>query len=390
MNRKRVLSMVLAMLLLAGLILPAGAAEVPKVTLSGSEMSEDGTIALTASIEGNPGMAICQLYFYFDTDVFEVKSLRPVDAFSENGGMMTNSIAVADERGRYDGKPGKDGMLALWYSSNGTNVEENGRMAVLRLQLKEDVQPGSYEIGLDYSRGNTFNQNQQAITLRTQGVTYTIPGAESDTPAGGTAGESTQKPTQKPSFSEMEEEKPVFDDVAGNWAEEYILEANARGIVLGDKGHYYPNDNMSRAEFMMILWRVMGSPAPKGKASFGDLPMEWYQAPIAWAEENGVTNGTTPTTFGPEENVTREQMMTILHRVAGKPMGMEMLFASAYEQQFTDSASLSAYAKNAVHWAVYNEILCGEQTVELGQVLAPRAAATRSQIAVSIIRYLDR
>ena len=118
--------------------------------------------------------------------------------------------------------------------------------------------------------------------------------------------------------------------------------------------------------------------------------MQKREQPIAWAEENGVTNGTTPTTFGPEENVTREQMMTILHRVAGKPMGMEMLFASKYEQQFTDSASLSAYAKNAVHWAVYNEILCGEQTVELGQVLAPRAAATRSQIAVSIIRYLDR
>ena len=73
MNKRRIISILLLALLLMGLITPVGAAGTPKVTLSGSEVAEDGTITLTATIEGNPGMSACQLYFYYDTDVFETE-----------------------------------------------------------------------------------------------------------------------------------------------------------------------------------------------------------------------------------------------------------------------------------------------------------------------------
>ena len=137
-----------------------------------------------------------------------------------------------------------------------------------------------------------------------------------------------------------------------------------------------------------MLW---AAPPPQGKASFTDLPQAWYREPIAWAEENKITNGTSPTTFDPEGLVTREQMMTILHRLTGSPMGGELMLTSVYDQLLTDSASISAYAKNAVYWSIYNGILCGEQSTELeNNTVAPRAAATRAQIAVSIIRYLDK
>lgn|GEM_PF-1393739 len=392
MNKRRIVSILLSALLLMGLITPVGAASTPKVTLSGSEVAEDGTITLTASIEGNPGMSACQLYFYYDTDVFEAEELYSTGTFARLGGMLTNSIAIADDRGVYDGKAGQDGMLALWYNNRGSNTSADGEFAVLVLKLKEDAKPGNYDIGLGYSRTNTINESGDHIALTTRGVTYTVVGEETTVPeSGSTAGGGTQKPSEtlKPGFAEMEEEKPIFDDVAGNWAEDYILEAAERGIVKGDKGHYYPNDNMTRAEFMMILWRVMGSPTPSKAASFTDLTQAWYLEPIAWAEENGITNGTSPTTFDPQGNVTREQMMTILYRLAGSPTGMEIMWTSAYDSMLQDSASISSWAKNAVYWSIYNDILCGEQSVKLGSSAVPGAAATRSQIAVSIIRYLD-
>lgn len=382
MKGKKIVSMVLAVCLLMGMVPFAQAANAPKVMLKGGELSSDGTVTLTASIEGNPGISAYKFFFYYDTSVFEVKSLKPSGNFDEDGGMLTNNLAAASGKSNYDGQPGKDGMLALWYNNVGMNTDGDGDMAVLKLKLKDGIQPGSYEIDLDYSKLNTINEKGKTVMLNTVGTTVTVEGK------GG-----TQKPAEptKPVIPDAGEDEAVFDDIAGNWAEDYILKAAERGLVNGKKpGIFDPDANMTRAEFMTILWRAVGSPAPKGKATFADLPMEWYQAPIAWAEENQITNGTSPTTFDPNGNVTREQMMTILHRMAGKPMGMESLFTATYDRYFTDSASLSDWAKNAVYWSVFHEILCGEQSVQLGKVLAPRTAATRSQIAVSIIRYLDR
>lgn len=381
MKQKRVCSFLLAMCMLMSMILPAGAAGAPTVTLTGgSSVAADGTVTLTANISGNSGLSIYQLYFYYDTDVFEVKSLKASGNFGEEGSMLTNSIAVAAGKGRYDGQAGKDGILGLWYCATGEEIDANGEMAILKLKLKDGAADGNYTIGLDYSKANTINEEGVKVVLKTTGTTVKV----------GNGG--TQKPADpKPVTPEQGEDEVIFTDIAGNWAEDYILEAGKRGLVNGKSaGIFDPNANMTRAEFMTILWRAVGSPAPKGKASFRDLPMAWYQEPIAWAEENQITNGTSPTTFDPNGNVTREQMMTILHRMVGKPIGMETIFAGVYDHQLQDSASVSSWAKDAIYWSIFQEILCGEQSVELGSRIAPQAAATRSQIAVSIIRYLDK
>lgn len=374
----------LVVLMLAGMILPVQAAAAPAVTLTSGEAKSGESILLTVSIEDNPGLATYQLYFYYDTSVFELEKLSAAGSFNQSGGILTNSIAVADARGRYDGQSGKDGTLGLWYNSLGINESGSGEMAKIRLRVKDGAAAGDYTIGLDYSRANTINRDGSSVALRTSGGTVTVLSNGTSSGAGQSQGSTTVQPSE-------DEEKSLFRDVAGNWAEEYILKAGERGLVNGkSEGIFDPNANMTRAEFMTILWRAVGSPAPRGKASFSDLPMAWYQEPIAWAEENNITNGTSPTTFDPNGNVTREQMMTILHRMAGKPIGMESMFTAVYDQQLADSASISSWAKDAVYWSIFHEILCGEQSVKLGNTVAPKAAATRSQIAVSIIRYLDR
>ncbi len=185
-------------------------------------------------------------------------------------------------------------------------------------------------------------------------------------------------------------EEIVFQDVAGHWAETFIQQSADRKLVQGYNGLYRPDDSMSRAELVTILWRAMGEPEPAKAASFTDLTQDWYRKPVAWAEENSVVNGVGDGKFDPNGHVTREQLAVILHRLAGMPVGEGVLFSSLYDWQYPDSDQISSYAKNAVYWSIYETIYCGEATAYVGETLAPKADATRGQIAVMMIRYLDR
>lgn len=182
----------------------------------------------------------------------------------------------------------------------------------------------------------------------------------------------------------------TFQDVTGHWAEEYILQAGDRSLVQGYNGLYRPDDSMTRAELVTILWRAEGEPEPKDPASFTDLTQDWYKKAVAWAEEKEVVNGVAPGKFDPNGKVTREQLATILHRLSGGASGFEMLFSSEYDKYLTDEEKISSYAKTAIYWCIFNEVYCGEASTEVGDTVAPKADATRGQIAVMIIRYLDR
>ena len=184
----------------------------------------------------------------------------------------------------------------------------------------------------------------------------------------------------------------AFKDVSGHWAEEYILQAGERSLVQGYNGLYRPDDTMTRAELVTVLWRASGEPEPKGTASFTDLTQDWYKKAVAWAEENAVVNGVAPGKFNPDGNVTREQVAAILFRLSGSTSGMELMFTSIYDTELKDAKEISNYAKAAVYWCIFNSVYCGEASDNVNDtlVVAPKADATRGQIAVMIIRYLDR
>lgn len=185
-------------------------------------------------------------------------------------------------------------------------------------------------------------------------------------------------------------ETVVFTDVSGHWAESYIEEAAQRQLAKGYNGLYRPDDSMTRAEMVTMLWRAMGEPKPTKAASFTDLTQDWYKDAVAWAEEQKVVNGIGNGKFGPDGNVTREQLAAILHRLAGGASGMEILFTASYDAFFKDSGKISDYAKSAVYWCYFNSVYCGEASVEVGTNLAPKADATRGQIAVMLCCYLGR
>ena len=371
------------------------AAASPTVSLTSGSVQAGGDVTLTLNVEGNPGMAACLIYFYYDTSVFTVDPARDIaaqGAFRSSGGLIGNSIALARENGRYAGDTGKDGALALWYNGSGLNTDGDGTMMTITLHANDTAAGGVYEIGVGYSADDVCSESGKLVALRTSGGSVTVSNPDGTTPVQpeqpaqpeqGTGGISTG------TIEQPETEGVQFSDVAGNWAEAYIEQAAARGLIVGYNGLYRPNDQMSRAEFVTILWSAAGSPAPKAPATFTDLTQAWYQNPIAWAQENNVVSGVGGGKFDPNGTVTREQIAAILHRMAGSPTGMELMFSSMYDAQYGDSGAIGSWAKPALYWSIFNEIYCGEQTVAVGQTLAPKAAASRAQIAVMMVRYLD-
>lgn len=372
-----------AVLLLGALAVGSFAANTPEVTVSSGSVKAGETVDLTVTMSGNPGMAAFMLYIYYDTDTFAVDPSRDISAGSDFAGgiLLGNDLETARRNSDEPvGDSSKDGVLALWCNSTGTNTTKNGSMLKIRLQAKDTAANGSYTISLGYDADNTINEDGGKVALQVSGGTVTVTGGAADKP---------EDPAGAVDSTGGGGGVVDFSDIAGSWAEDYIVEANARGLVYGYNGVYRPNDTMTRAEFVTILYRACGSPKPAKAASFTDLTQTWYRDPIAWAEENQVVNGVGNGKFDPSGPVTREQLVTILFRLSGGQSGMESMFTSAYDGAYTDAGQISAYAKPAVYWSIYHEILCGQQSLTVPETLAPRAAATRAQIAVMIVRYLD-
>lgn len=375
-RKKNILAVFLALAMTIGAFsLPIHATQTPSLTISSAEVKAGGDVTLTVSIQDNPGIAAAMIYVYYDTESFEVAlddGVATQGQFKSSGGLLVNSISVARQNGRYNGVAGKDGILALWYSGKGTNVNGDGAFLTITLHAKSGAANGAHTIQLGYSPDDSCNEKGEAVVLSAGSATVTVTGGDD------------QKQPQTPT------DTPDFSDIAGNWAEEAIEDAAELGLVKGHLGNYRPDDTMTRAEFVTILWRACGEPAPAGKASFADLTQSWYLDAVAWAEQSGVVNGIGNGRFDPDGNVTREQLVTILHRLAGEPLGMELMLYSVYDSQYSDSNRIGTWAKSALYWAIYEGVYCGENSEEIGTALAPKAAATRAQIAVMMTRYLEK
>jgi len=387
-----VTSALLSLLLLLSLcVSPASATEQATVSISSGQVKAGESVTLTLSIADNPGLATCLLYVYYDTSVFTVdpdEDIVSTGRFKSSGAVVANSIAGAKLSGRYYGDIGKNGAVVLWYSGSGQNVSANGDMITITLKAAATAPAGSYTVSIGYSATDTRNADGKQVSLQTTSATVTVSRSDSGSTDTGTG---TGTVPQQPLLPEIPATLPTFYDISGHWAEAYIWNAAAKGLVVGHAGYYRPDDTMTRAECVTILWRASGEPAAKKASSFTDLEKNqtWYHDAVAWAEENGVINGVAPGKFDPNGTVTREQLMTILHRRAGTPVGMELMMASFYNEQFKDSGKISSWAKNAVYWSVYNDICCGEDHLNVGETLAPAEPANRAQIAVMMVRYLE-
>ncbi len=173
-------------------------------------------------------------------------------------------------------------------------------------------------------------------------------------------------------------EMPFTDVARTRWSYNEILHAYKSGLINGlTTTTFGPQKNATRAQLATMLYRMAGTPAVTDSSSFTDLTQDWYMDAIAWAQQNGIIDGLGNGKFGPNKNITREQLVTMLYRMHKTPA------TSGTLDDFSDASAVSAWAKDAVQWAVECGILQGSN----GKI-KPKGNATREQVAAFLVRYM--
>lgn len=183
-------------------------------------------------------------------------------------------------------------------------------------------------------------------------------------------------------YAELVGKAFAFTDVSeDDYYYEAVKWAAEKGITSGTaETTFSPNASCTRAQMVTFLWRAAGSPEPStNETAFGDVDLtSYYYKALLWAVENGITSGTSATTFSPDAVCTRGQMATFLYRSAETP-------AISDSASFTDVGE-SAYYKNAVLWAKAEGITAGTSAT----TFSPDAACTRAQMVTFLYRYLAK
>ena len=181
----------------------------------------------------------------------------------------------------------------------------------------------------------------------------------------------------------------------GNWAHAGLDYCIYRGYINGLSATTVdPSGTCTRAQLVCILYRIQGEPKvvegyelDKLRAPFvDDVPRgQWYTNAIWWAKLTGIVNGTSATTFDPSGRITREQLATILYRYTAK-YAPDATGNAASIAAYPDTGSVSAYARDAMAWAVGNGLISG---IPHGKTdyLEPGGSATRAQVATILMRY---
>ena len=248
------------------------------------------------------------------------------------------------------------------------------------------VKTGSFVIVTRHPRAAvsalTNTRNIWSFTVTAEdGVTtavYTVTVNTAALPEPITPGVDNKKPASKP------EVKLPFTDVStSDWFYDDVAFVYENGLFSGtDSRSFSPNASMTRAMLVTVLYRLEGEPTVTGRSSFTDVRSgAYYEKAVIWAAANGIVTGTDSTSFSPDAKVTREQLAAILYRYAQyRKLDTD---ASAKLNSFTDAGSVSAYASEALGWAVSEGLINGAS----GKLM-PKGDATRAQVAAILHRFV--
>jgi hypothetical protein len=336
--------------------------------------------SVTVSLTGNPGFNAAQFTLTSDSAVVtcvsaKIGKLLSGSLSASNPSASTGAIIAAANTETMTG----DGTLGVFtYKVVSSGDPKFALSDVVLSDSAEKPIPfmvGTAELttGADTSAGTGGNG--------TGGTT--VPDKGNDT-GSQTGGDTPVQPQQT---------EQTFSDVPqSHWAYQYIQKAVAAGLFQGmPDGTFRPGENVTRAQFITVLWRMAGKPAATKASSFTDVPAgQYYTEAVAWGAEKGYINGSVrsdgTSVFMPGGSITREQAMAILFRYSGSQSGAELMLTGIYDKQFTDSGSISPYAKSAVYWAVYNSYISGTSET----TLSPQAKASRAQLAKILVNYLEK
>lgn len=392
MKRNRILAIGIALLLAVQLLTPLACAAGTTLKLTAPDKLPDvgQTFTVTAELTGNTGLAAVQLSLGYDDSVVECTGI-------ENGALIAGMLAASNPYAT------RDGVGAILAAATTTAVKTDGSLAVFTFRVKaagdakltladallSDIDGKA--LSLSYSLPALIAQGSGSDSGSGSGSDAEKPGTDNKKSEDDKKSEDEDKPEdeEKPADGAQEEVKSgSFRDVtSAHWAFASVERAAELGLVTGySDGTFRPDTPVTRAQFVLMLWRMCGKPAAAKAASFADASADWYQDALSWAVEKGYVNGLSDTRFGPDAPITRQQAMAILFRLNGGQSGTELTLTGIYEQTFADSTAIASWAKDATWWAVYHELVSGVG----GSRIAPEANASRAQIAAILLRYADQ
>lgn len=174
-----------------------------------------------------------------------------------------------------------------------------------------------------------------------------------------------------------------FNDVSyGDWYYNAVQFVYSRGIMDGvDYYKFAPNGTITRGMILTMLWRMAGEPFEMPVTSFTDVAIgRYYTTAVAWACRNGIADGMGESTFGPNDAITREELVTLMYRYA-QYFGHSCIGTSI--EGFADAGSVSSYAYNAMCWAYKAGVVTGTT----GSRLNPQGTASRAEAAQMIMSF---
>ena len=179
---------------------------------------------------------------------------------------------------------------------------------------------------------------------------------------------------------------PFTDISEKDWFYGDVMFVYENGLMLGtSKTLFSPHGTAMRGMMATILWRMEGSPVPKGKNSFTDVEAgKWYADAITWTAENGIFAGYGKDKFGPDDPITREQLAAIFYRYADYK-GYDLTVKGDLDK-FKDADKITDYAKTAMQWAVGSGLVKGKS----GNLLDPQGTATRAEIAAMLHHFIEK
>lgn len=392
MKRNRILAIGIALLLAVQLLTPLACAAGTTLKLTAPDKLPDvgQTFTVTAELTGNTGLAAVQLSLGYDDSVVECTGI-------ENGALVAGMLAASNPYAT------RDGVGAILAAATTTAVKTDGSLAVFTFRVKAagDAKltladallsdTDGKALPLSYSLPALIAQGSGSDSGSGSGSDAEKPGTDNKKSEDDKKSDDEEKPEdeEKPADGAQEEVKSgSFRDVtSAHWAFASVERAAELGLVTGySDGTFRPDTHVTRAQFVLMLWRMCGKPAAAKAASFADASADWYQDALSWAVEKGYVNGLSDTRFGPDAPITRQQAMAILFRLNGGQSGTELTLTGIYEQTFADSTTIASWAKDATWWAVYHELVSGVG----GSRIAPEANASRAQIAAILLRYADQ
>lgn len=181
---------------------------------------------------------------------------------------------------------------------------------------------------------------------------------------------------------------PFTDLAAGAWYEDAVAYVYRHDLMSGfSEDTFGPNADLSRAQLCQILYNMEGRPAVTGGGSFSDLADgAWYTDAVTWAASQGIVDGYGGGLFGPDDNITREQLASILYRCAQARGDDVSVGEDTNILSYSDAADVAGYAVSAMQWACGAGVITGISE----SALAPRGEATRAQTAAMLMRFCEQ